>query len=256
MKKTDLKKMTLVLFLLAQVIYSNAQMNISGGALISGGICEDGAAYVWGYNFKKQLGITSPTDTVSMATPVAFPEDDPFFFGIQGSTTVPVKMLDAGSGTNFLALDKANGVWAWGNNYYGQCGNGQFANTSASYEPITIPTRVLKGLSPGGTGGLAPYLIGVRSITCGDASTYCLMETGEVMAWGTNYMGQLGNGTRTQSATPVYVINGSTLLNLQNAIQVQTAEVTAYALVDPDGDGVGTVYSWGSNNINGGSGML
>jgi alpha-tubulin suppressor-like RCC1 family protein len=63
-----------------------------------------------------------------------------------------------------------------------------------------------------------------------------LADTGTVSCWGRNYRGQLGNGTFTDSATPVPVSNVS------NVAQLDIGMYGACALIVD-----GTVKCWGSN---------
>jgi alpha-tubulin suppressor-like RCC1 family protein len=48
-------------------------------------------------------------------------------------------------------------------------------------------------------------LVGVRDTAAGDHYSLALKDDGTVWAWGFNYSGQLGNGTTTDSSTPVQV---------------------------------------------------
>jgi alpha-tubulin suppressor-like RCC1 family protein len=67
-----------------------------------------------------------------------------------------------------------------------------------------------------------------------------LSEAGNVYCWGKNFRGQLGNGTYTDSATPVAVSDVS------NAIQLDVGMYGACALIAG-----GTVKCWGSNQYGG-----
>ena len=82
------------------------------------------------------------------------------------------------------------GAWAWGQNVYGQLGDGTTTQRNA-------PVRV---------GGLSS---GVQDIAGGYYHSLALKTdvTGEstVWAWGNNAYGQLGDGTTTQRNTPVQV---------------------------------------------------
>ena len=75
--------------------------------------------------------------------------------------------------------------WAWGNNYYGQLGDGTTTNRNT---PVQV-----SGLT------------GITAISAGDFNTVALKNDGTVWAWGHNYSGQLGDGTTTDRYTPVQV---------------------------------------------------
>lgn len=93
----------------------------------------------------------------------------------------------AGGGYHSLALKSDGTVWAWGWNAYGQLGNGTTTNSS-------VPVQV-SGLG------------NASSIASGPASFHSLVvrSDGTVWAWGTNFWGQLGNGSTTNSSIPVQV---------------------------------------------------
>jgi alpha-tubulin suppressor-like RCC1 family protein len=97
-----------------------------------------------------------------------------------------------------VALKPDGTVWAWGDNEHGQLGNGTITN---SITPVQV-----KG--PGGVG----YLTDVVEVAIGgevgeEKTTYALKADGTLWAWGDNETGFLGNGTQTDSTTPLQVKN-------------------------------------------------
>ena len=97
------------------------------------------------------------------------------------------------SGDNFshtCALTAAGGVVCWGSNSHGQLGDN---STTDSSTPVQV-----SGLTSG-----------VSAIAAGGAHTCALTDAGAVLCWGLNENGQLGNGSLTNSRTPVQV-NGIT----------------------------------------------
>lgn len=127
-----------------------------------------------------------------------------------------VQTIAAGSG-HTLALKNDGTVWAWGDNYYGQLGDG---TTTERHAPVQVT-------------GLA----GVTAIAAGGGHTVALRNDGTVWAWGDNYYGQLGDATATESHTPVQV----TGLSGVTAIAGGGAHTVA---LKSDG----TVWSWGDNS--------
>jgi hypothetical protein len=87
-----------------------------------------------------------------------------------------VTALAAGGG-HALALLGNGTVMAWGNNIWGQVGDGTTTNRD-------LPVQV-SGLS------------GVVAIASGRAFSLALLKDGTVMAWGNNKYAQLGDGTTT-----------------------------------------------------------
>ncbi len=98
----------------------------------------------------------------------------------------------AGGWGHSLALKSDRTVWTWGFNSNGQLGNGTFTDSNT---PVQV-------LGPGGVGSLT----GVTAIAGGSEQSLALKSDGTVWAWGGNGEGELGNGTLTESNTPVQVL--------------------------------------------------
>lgn len=132
-----------------------------------------GGIKCWGNNGQGQLGNgnnnnqTTPTDVVGLTSGV----------------------LSVSTGNEFTCAVVTDGtVKCWGSNTKGQLGDG---TTNNSLTPITV-------------GGLSGNTI---AITAGDGFACALQSqnNGNVMCWGDNSKGQLGNGTTTDSLSPVQV---------------------------------------------------
>ena len=174
---------------------------------------ENGNVWAWGYNNSGQLGNGTTTNS-------------PWPVRVQASsgTLPPFAAIAAGSSTGY-ALDRDGGIWDWGDNYYGQLGNGTTTHSS-------WPVRVQGTLPPS------------TAIAAGDSAAYALDEAGSIRAWGANNRGQLGNGTKTDSRWPVQVQASSGTLPPFTA--VTGGHEMAFAL-DEDG----RVWSWGDNVFGG-----
>jgi len=146
---------------------------IAGGDQHSLALTSTGGVLAWGYNGYGQLG-NGTTTSSSIPVAVSLPS---------GTTVTAI----AGGGDHSLALTSTGVVLAWGENVYGQLGNGTTTNSS-------IPVAVSL---PAGTT--------VTAVAGGGSHSLALTSTGGVLAWGWNYYGQLGNGTTTNSSTPVVV---------------------------------------------------
>ena len=81
-----------------------------------------------------------------------------------------------------MALDKDGNVWSWGDNSFGQLGNGNF-----DYNYSGAPVRVLK---PGDV-----PLTNIVSIDAGFEHSLAIDRDDNVWVWGRNDEGQLGLGS-------------------------------------------------------------
>lgn len=83
-------------------------------------------------------------------------------------------------------------ILAWGDNLYGQLGDGTRTDRGTPV-PVSLP--------PGTT---------VTGIATGDNHSLALTSTGTVLGWGRNRFGQLGDETKTSRTAPVAVSLPST----------------------------------------------
>ena len=153
-------------------------------ALIAGG-----GVKCWGDNSSGQLGNGTATgpDTcpgVGPATPCSTTPVD--VSGLSGGVTAI-----ATGGSHTCALMADGGVKCWGDNSFGQLGNG--TTTGPETCPgFTVP--VACSTTPVDVSGLGS---GVTAIAAGGSHTCALTTGGGVKCWGFNDLGQLGNGTTT-----------------------------------------------------------
>jgi len=97
------------------------------------------------------------------------------------------------------ALTKAGHVKCWGDNAFGELGNGTITGSR-------VPVDVCADASCAGN------LSGLAAITAGANHVCAVMEAGGIKCWGRNVSGQLGDRTTTDSPTPVDVAT------IQNAL--------------------------------------
>ncbi len=289
-------------------------VSIAAGGMHSIAVKGDGTVWTWGDAFWGQLGnvistnMTSPQQVTALSGvsavgagwvySVALKSDGTIVWtwgdnvfgqlgdgtGVNSSTPVPVSGLSGVAAVQFgghhgLALKSDHTIWAWGGNWSGQLGDGTTGNrwtpVAVSGPPAVAGTKIAAGENHSlavvsgaawawgsngrgqighGTPDGAPHapvqvsgLTGVvTAVAGGCVHSIALKGDGTVWAWGGNDRGQLGNGSFTDSATPVAVSG------LSGITAIAAGYYSSLALRSD-----GTVWAWGENKYgqlgNGGS---
>lgn len=177
-------------------------VNIVAGEGHSCALLSDGTIKCWGKNEFGQLG-----------------------FGKTGDRGIPVLVRDlrdavqltAGWG-HTCALNRRNAVLCWGYGRNGELGNNKNENSA-------LPVFVFMNSE------------GIRHIAAGDDHTCAALENGEVLCWGFNETGQLGDGTTGNARVPVKVTGLP-----GKALALAAGWGHTCALMEEGG-----VYCWGDN---------
>ena len=189
---------------------------ISAGNWHTVALDENGKVYTWGYNGGGQLGDGT---TTSSDIPICISD-----ISTSPLNKVKIKEISAG-GEHTVAIDEEGKVYAWGSNGYGQLGDG---TNDYSNIPICISD-------------IWTNLINIQKISAGGEHTVALDKDGKVYVWGSNWTGQLGDGTTKEySDIPICISDVST--NLVNIKEISAGGSHTVAL-----DENGKVYAWGSN---------
>jgi alpha-tubulin suppressor-like RCC1 family protein len=167
--------------------------DVRGGFYFTCALLQDRTVRCWGQNESGQLGI----GTVSSRSTVPVQVN-----GIANAVAI------SPGGFHACALLADGTVSCWGQNDFGQLGNGSTTNSS-------LPVQV--------TG-----LTGVAAIAAGGLHTCARLASGAVRCWGEGDFGQLGNGAMAHSSTPVAVTGTGVTWSSSNTA-VATIDATGLA---------------------------
>ena len=256
---------------------STGVISLWGGARSSIALKADGTVWTWGMNDCGGLGTDAcgklgDGTTISRSIPVQV--HGPNDVGYLTSITA----IMGGEHENY-ALKSDGTLWAWGGNFTGQLGNGNYTNTlvpvqvSGLVSVTALGGRGYHNLAVTADGAIwawgwnrngelghdtsaspCPYglygtcsnvprqVIGIShplTVTGGGFFSLALMPDHTLMAWGRNNHGELGDGTYTDRPAPVHVI----ISVLSNVVNVSAGWFHAVALTAN-----GRVWTWGDNN--------
>ena len=196
---------------------------IAGGGYCGYALDSSGHVWTWGEDDYGRLGKGAVTYR-GQTTPV------------QVSNLTNIVAI-AGGALNGYALDSSGHVWVWGSGDNGELGNGTIGvDIGRGNNGSTTPVQVLN-------------LTDIVAITSGFGSGYALDNSGKVWAWGSSYLGELGNGTtggvleKNISGNSNYgVTTPVQVSNISNIVAIASGDATCYAL-----DSSGKVWAWGSS---------
>lgn len=129
-------------------------------------------AYCWGRNSSGQLGNGT---TVNSTTPVLV------------SGQLDVRFFSVGADHACVLTQALREVWCWGNNAFGQLGDGTTTNRSS-------PVRVVQ-----------PAGVTFANVAAGNGHSCATAADGRAFCWGANGNGALGDGTLVNRLTPAPV---------------------------------------------------
>jgi alpha-tubulin suppressor-like RCC1 family protein len=206
---------------------------LSGVTLISAGgrnstcaVTKDGAAWCWGDNSAGELG-----DGTTVERDRAVRVTKSGGGNLTGVTSISTGGWTLGSfGLTTLAtcaVTKDGAAWCWGNNFYGQLGDG---TTTARLRAVRVRTT--------GGGNLA----GVTAISTGGNSSCARTRAGAAWCWGLNAGGQLGDGTTTARLRAVRVTKAG------GAYLTGVATISAGGFFTCADTTAGAAWCWGDDH--------
>ena len=141
---------------------------------------------------------------------------------VNGELTTFVQLSAGHRHTCAIASD--NKAYCWGQNTYGQLGNGTTSNSST---PVAVSAS---GVLAGKT---------IKQISSSGYHSCAIASDDKVYCWGFNNRGQLGDGTTTNSNVPVAVNTSGALAG--KTISQLSANGYHTCVIDSDGK----AYCWG-----------
>jgi alpha-tubulin suppressor-like RCC1 family protein len=195
-----------------------------------------GTVTTWGENTATPTAVVFPDGVVPVsisayeyAGGLAITRDGTLYEWFGVADVVPARVTFPPAATEIRAVSQRfshalaitnDGLYAWGLNYRGQLGDGTTINRSA-------PARVV----------FPPEVTSVSGIAAGYSHSLAITDDG-LYAWGDNFNGELGDGTRVNRNLPVKVALPPAVTTV---IQVAAGRNDSYAITN---DGV---YAWGSD---------
>ena len=187
-----------------------APISVASGYSHTCAILDNGSVTCWGVNDDGQLGNGTTTNTNTPSNAINL-----------GTGRTAMRISTDGGFHTCAILDNGS-VTCWGRNSSGQLGNGTTTSTNTPSNAINLDT--------GRT---------ATAITTGAYHTCAILDNGSVKCWGLNSVGQLGNGTTTNTNTPSNAINLGTGRNI---VEITGGGKQSCAILDNS-----TVKCWGRN---------
>lgn len=184
-------------------------IDIGAGDIHSIALHKNGFVLTWGGNVSGQLGDGTYKNSKF-----------PVFVKYKSGKIFDGVIKVAGGWDFSVALRKDGTIWTWGDNKYGQLGDGTIMNRNY---PLPVKTNVKD-------------LKNIIDIKAGAFHVLALSKDGTVWSWGDNEFGQLGDGTYKNRFYPVKV------KNLKNIVKISCGAFHSLA-IDKDGN----LYAWGKN---------
>ena len=205
-------------------------VQITAGDQVTCALSDEGEVYCWGEGGDGRLGDGTNTDRSYPAKVIAGSgETDPL------SNIVQIAAYD----DHVCALSESGEVYCWGDNTDGQLGNDQ----SGASNDKNYPVKVVDG------DGSSTALAGISSIAVGADHSCAIKNDGELLCWGNEQYGRLGNNVATDTTKdhPVTVHSAD---GVTTALDLGTPTYSSYICLTRNGSLVcETNQGWGQRGV-------
>ena len=172
---------------------------VSLGHWNTGAVTNDGSLYMWGNNDCGELGNDKGEwDSSYSDVPIKIMEN--------------VESISLGESTS-AAVTSDGSLYMWGNNSYGELGNGTKTDS-------TVPIKIMEN---------------VKSVSLSSGRSAAITKDGSLYVWGDNTYGLLGDGTYVDSNIPIKI--------MENVESISLSKSTSAAVTSD-----GSLYMWGANS--------
>ncbi|MCL2095275.1 MAG: hypothetical protein FWH10_00050 [Oscillospiraceae bacterium] len=233
------------------------QVSIQSGT--SAAIKSDGSLWAWGWNISRSGPLKIMDDVIQVSAGngylMAIKNDGSLwawganFYGQLGDGTTkwklgeeePVKIMDdviqvSARNTHTAAIKSDGSLWVWGDNEYGQIGDGTRTKYDYSLGTIIIAENNNR-LSP------VKIMDGVIQVAVGDTRTMAITSDGSLWAWGDNRKRLLGDGTAITRLSPVKVTVIESELELTEAEPPEIPEAEEISVSPKTGDNTTILFA-------------
>ncbi len=191
------------------------------GSYFSGAISAEGKVFTWGQNTNGQLGLTTAGVAIHRI-PVNITDKFPL--------ALNDKIIALELSNNYSAAVSQEGrVFTWGQNTYGQLGNGNLNDVHSPFEITDKFTDLALNDK-------------ITKVQLNNASSVAVSKEGKVFTWGNNIIGQLGIGNVVNQSLPQNITNQFGL-TLPDKITNVSMGVQHTGAVSQNGE----VFIWGRN---------
>ena len=180
------------------------------GDVFTCAIKSDGSLWKWGNKVKTQQKIIDNATFVASANQVV--KKDGTLYNHVTNEAILDNVVEYAVDSHYLAVKKDGSLWVWGQNKYGQLGDGTTTDKST-------PFKIMDNVS---------------QVAVGWRHSLAVKTDGSLWAWGENRIGQLGDGTTTDRLKPIKIMD--------NVIYVEANRFSSFVIKTDS-----SLWAWGSN---------